>query len=377
MKKNLIYLSRLGLIAFFLSVGSAGSARATNHGLELSKRRAGVVSMRPLNNKVKALATTDFSGWTYFSDLLIGSYSPQWLAAYSYGKGQYQWFVPTKAELAIPPVVFGGSMVLAFRDGMLEKIDPLTGKTAWSISLDSYANRNISMVGNTLLVGTASQILYAVDFQSGKTEWLYDAGFPEGLIVAAQPSPVSKNGIVYFGLTNGELAAIELKSGTELWRFNPIYSESRFKDIVGEVASHQNRLLVTRYDGFVGLLTIGDSSTKVEIVWRQLIGSITTSLYKDGRYFVATVSGDLYCYDADSGSQLWKLSLGDSIGRMMTDENNIYFAGNTGLVGAVDFRKGSLIWYDELAARFSTPPLFVDDKILFFSGLKNIYSYSL
>lgn len=340
-------------------------------------RRAALISLVPARNEVKSLALTDFGGWAYFSDLLVGSYSQDWLAAFSYSRKQFTWFAPAEGELSVPPALIGSSLVVGFRNGRLSKIDPLTGKNLWSIELDSYPNRAIPMVGSTLLVATASQILYAIDFQTGKTEWLYDSGFPEGIVVASQSPPITRDGVVYLGLTTGELAAVDLKSGTELWRFNPVYSEGRFKDLVGEIGAGKEHLVVARYDGFIGGIRVGDSSTKVEVLWRHLLGSITTSLFRDGRFYVSTAAGDLICYESTSGKQIWKTTLGDSVGRMTSDENTLYFAGNTGLVGAVDQRSGRLLWYDELSAKLSVQPAIIEDKIYFATGLKNLYGYSL
>jgi outer membrane protein assembly factor BamB len=341
------------------------------------RRRAEMISLQPNNNIVKPLATTDFAGWSYFSDILVGSYSPDWLAGYSLARREYVWFSSSKGELSVPPQVLGSSMILGFKDGVLQRIDPLTGRESWTISLDSYPNRAITMVGNVLLVSTASQILYAIDFQTGKTEWLYDAGFPESIVLSSQSAPISHAGVIYFGVHSGELVAIDAKSGAELWRFSPAYSESRFKDVVGELAVVGNVLVMSRYDGFVGGLRLAESASKVEVIWKHQLSSITTSLVRDGRYFVSTSTGEVMAFDAQSGNRFWKVQIGESAGRMAADETNLFIAGNTGMVAAIQMRDGQVEWYDQLDAKLSAPPLLHEDRVYFFTGLKNIYSYRL
>lgn len=338
-------------------------------------KSAGLISFNPKLNEQKPLAMIDYSGWAYFSELLLGSVSESWFTGFSLAKNKYMWFLPTKAQTSIPPMIIGSSLFIALRDGSLQKVDPFTGAVAWKIELDSYINRPLLNVGSVLLGFTASQILYAIDLKSGKTEWLYDSGFPESLILATLAKIIHKNDTIYLGLNNGEIASVNLKTGTEIWRYNPVFSEGRFKDVVGEMAILNDNILVSRYDGFVGALELSENPAKINVKWRHLLGTISTSAYRDGRYYVGTVAGELICFDGVNGTRIWRTQLSDAVANIFVDENRIYISGSTGFIGALDTKDGKILWHDHLMARLTTEPLFFNDKIYFSTGYKNLYGF--
>ena len=62
---------------------------------------------------------------------------------------------------------------------------------------------------------------------------------------------------------------------------------------------------------------------------------------------------------------------------LFAQENKLYAAGGDGYVSLLNSKTGNVIWHDRLAASLVTPPLMLNNKIYFSSGLGNLYGYHL
>ena len=300
------------LFALFASIGVAFVA-AQAHAIEADPRpfRTSVYRMAPEYDFAKPLAAQDGAGWVINSGVFVGAFSPQWVGGYSMQLKRVTWWLRTPEQLTTPPGSFGSWVTLGFRDGTIKKVEALTGKVVWSVNLDSFSEREFLLAGTTLYVITAAQVVYALDFQTGKTLWLFDAGFPERLAIRAGVKPILNDGKIIFGISSGEILAVNAQTGKLLWRYNPEYTEARFHDVVGELVMRNNKLLITRYDGLVASLEM--SGTARTAAWKNRLPGLTTSTFRNGRLYVGSINGDVYAFDGDSGREVWRTNLGETI----------------------------------------------------------------
>jgi len=199
--------------------------------------------------------------------------------------------------------------------------------------------------------------------------------FPQGLAVRSLSAPVIYDNLVYYGVSSGEIIAVSLASGKLEWRYNPDYSDSRFHDIVGEMVIINNKLLITRYDGLIAAISLVGSARG--LLWSQKISAIATSVFRDGRFFVGSVNGDISAYQVADGKRLWRTVTGASVGHITPGEQNLYVAGSNGRITAIDSSSGRINWHDDLAGSIASPPLYFAGGIFFATGLKNLYGYRI
>lgn len=332
-------------------------------------------NLNPQLNEQKPLATIESAGWVINSGILVGAFDARWVGGLSLATRRVQWWYEASSDLAAPPGSFGSSVVLGFRDGKLVKLDALTGNQQWSASLDAFADRPVLLSGKTLFVVTSSQVLYALDFQTGKTLWLYDAGYPEGLKLRGAARPITSDGKVIFGLASGELLAVEAESGKLSWRYNPAYNDARFHDVVGEMVVRSGHLILTRYDGLIARIDI--SSSIRSPVWQETTSGIASSFYHNGRLYVGGTNGDISAYNVENGRRLFRTPNDAVTMTFAASENVIYAAGAGGRISAFDATSGELIWHDRLASMVVTTPVIHEDAIYFMTGQKSVYSYRL
>lgn len=337
--------------------------------------RMGYIRINDYLDRTKPLAALDGAGWTMNTDLLIGGFDERWVGALSLSNKKVAWWFDGKVGMTAPPGSFGSSVVLGFRDGKVVKLDALTGKRLWTANLDSFSERPMLLSGTTLYVLTAAQVLYALDFQSGKTLWLFDGGFPEGLTIRGGARPIVHDNKVIFGLASGELLAVNVDSGKLVWRYNPAYNDARFHGVVGEMVVRNNKLLIARYDGLVASVDL--ASNVRSTVWQDQLPGLTTSAFRNGRYYVGGVNGDVYGYDADTGRRIWRSVTDAAITSITPGETLLFIAGGRGRVSAMDQSSGHIVWHDQPGGTLASAPILQDNAIYFTTGLRSIYGYKI
>lgn len=147
------------------------------------------------------------------------------------------------------------------------------------------------VVDDTVFVGTKSGFLAAYDLATGRERWRFDLG---GYIVRATPAVVE--GVVYIGAGYG-LFAIDATTGDERWRI-PI----RFA---------------------------GAASPTVA----------------DDTVFIATQEGHIYAIAAGSGEERWHYEAdGLVFGPPAVHDGTVYFASDAGGIHAMVAETGRLVW---------------------------------
>ena len=337
--------------------------------------RTGMIKFDEVLDGDKPLGEIDEAGWTLATQTIIGSYRSQWVTAYDLKKKQHLWWLDTKSDLTAPVEVFGGFGVVALRDGRLVKIDINTGKSVWENHLTQFVATKVVLSGTSLLVYTVDQKLYSIDFQAGQTMWAYDAASSPNLLVRTGAAPQVVGNEVFIGTVEGDIRSIHIANGKENWRLRPGKDDFRFKDIVGDIGVGNNQLYATRYDGLIFGVDI--QSKPNGTIWEVAAPSITTSAFRDGTIYVASMNGELLAIQASNGRQLWKTKLGQSIKSLTVGEKAIFVGGSQGRVSAVSLSGGKLLWHDDLGGVLTKQPFVMDDEIYFSTGLKTIYSYKI
>jgi len=163
--------------------------------------------------------------------------------------------------------------------------------------------------------------------------WQFDV--PMGSFSA---TPIVFNGVVFIGDLDGVVWAIDLADGKRRWRFKPDESDG-FKASAGY------------RDGFVCVGDLGgvfyclDAATGKKQWSRKTDGAIDSSpnFYK-GRVIFGSEDNNLYCIDLKTGKDVWKLTLADQIQCSPTVlDNRAFLAGCDGSFHVVDLDKGTEI----------------------------------
>jgi len=172
--------------------------------------------------------------------------------------------------------VFFGS-----HDGALYAVRAADGGLVFRFSSGAEVARKPIRHGETLIFANAADYLFAIDRRSGKPRWQAHRTSALGMEVAGYAGPAidHRTGIVYTAYSDGNVAAYDVRDGSERW--SPV-------DLAAEV----------------------EQSTGVGEAPRYLDVDTTPVLDTDERgttkvVFVASYAGGVYALDAATGTRVW------------------------------------------------------------------------
>jgi outer membrane protein assembly factor BamB len=181
----------------------------------------------------------------------------------------------TTAALVNGNVYFGGY------DNNIYCLNAATGVKIWSYTTGGHVESTPAIVNGTLYVGSDDDKVYAIGTSgayAGYLVWSYTTGSP------IYATPAVYNNHVYIGSADDNLYALNAQNGTVYFSFATnglVRSAVAANGVVYFTSQDDNAYAITSYGSVLATGSIGAS----------FFGSPTVS---DGRFFVATASGDVY-----------------------------------------------------------------------------------
>ncbi len=233
--------------------------------------------------------------------IYIGSERAQVFALNS-ADGTIAWQTKVAGEAVSRPVVSDGLVLIHTSNGMLQGLDQTNGAIKWSVNLDMPA---LSLRGESApttafgaaIVGGDNGRVSAVILNQGQLIWQQRISQPSGAteidrLSDVDTTPVVVNGVVYALAYNGNLTALDLRSGQIMWK--------REIGSVRDLIVDGGRIyLVDQDDRVVALSTEGGVS-----IWRQsdlLHRNLTSPVLYNGYIVVGDSEGYLHWINTQDG----------------------------------------------------------------------------
>jgi len=235
--------------------------------------------------------------------------------------------------LEFPAMVWNGVAYVNDIYGRLRALSVKTGKLLWR---QRVGRRMASSPGidprRGILVTTSMSPgdVKVISMKTGRVKWRFSTGLTE-------PSPLIRNGVAYFGATNGNVYALDLDLRRPRWVFHG------GAKITGSPALVGNRLFVGDYSGRVFALNARNG----RVIWGGSAGSRVygTVAVSGGRVFVPSVFSGLSALSARSGRLLWRIPVGAYLySSPAVYRSRVYFGAYTGLVYSVSATSGRILW---------------------------------
>ncbi|MGJ8581767.1 MAG: outer membrane protein assembly factor BamB, partial [Psychromonas sp.] len=236
-----------------------------------------------------------------FDSLYIGTENAQ-VFAIDKEKGDIKWVSDVNGEVIAQPVYDSGLVVIHTSRGDLVALDSETGEQRWSLpnaqprlTLRSSATPSISQGG--VIYGRADGYVSAALLETGQPLWQLPAARAYGSteldrIADADMKPVIVNGVVYALAYNGNLVAIDLLKGEQLWA-KPY---SGYNDI--SVAGRD--IYLTDYRGYVFSINRSNGEqnwSNKQLAYRNLTGVTVANDF----IVVGDAEGYLHWIDRETG----------------------------------------------------------------------------
>jgi outer membrane protein assembly factor BamB len=241
--------------------------------------------------------------------------------------------------------VLAGESIYVSTDGKLIEFDAGTGNQKW----ETKSYKNITVADGVLYYGYHKD-LFALNEETKEEQWTFhgSSGY--------ETAPVVANGTVYVGTSDGQLLAIDNKTGLQKWSHKAgllIKGEiAELSNTVYFVGSTESPISFSSPDGIAlddTLHAINASSG--EDLWSfDPLGNVQSFLVADGMLFIATKeqypnASIVYAIDLQAGKELWSIEPTNSVLVPLSLANGTILIGDdTGMIQAYDVSTRQTKW---------------------------------
>lgn len=218
------------------------------------------------------------------------------VVAYELWSGKKQWArkgSPVEAGL----IYTDGKVIAADAEATVYALDPKTGEPFWETSLHEKSTVVASpiVVDDQIYVLDEHGVLYVLSLDSGELLWKKNIGVP------VYNTAASDGRLLFVPTTRGQLFALDLEDGGEVWQFSVADTTVRFS--TPAYSPKSKHIAVSATNGEVRML---DAATG-EVKWdTRLDGAISTPpLITNQTIYVGTMRRMLHALDTETGIELW------------------------------------------------------------------------
>jgi outer membrane protein assembly factor BamB len=223
-------------------------------------------------------------------------------------------------------------------------LDPDTVGTLglkWSFAASQPVS-SPAVVNGVVYVGSSDGNVYALDTRTGSLLWSYLAN-------AYVSTPAVVDGVVYFGTGDWNVYAVDARTGSPLWKYRTggqIASSPTVASGVVYVGSGDNNLYAL------------NASTGA-LLWSHGVSApYSPPAVADGVVYVGSDNGNLYALNAGTGVDLWSYPAG--VYALASVAHGVVYVGGgyTSQAYALKASSGALLWsFTTGGYVFSTPTL--------------------
>jgi outer membrane protein assembly factor BamB len=213
----------------------------------------------------------------------------------------------------------------------------------WKYSTKYRVNNSPTVSNGVVFVSSLG--IEAVDIQTGEKIWT--KSFSSGNVT----SPVAVGDTVFVVGANNEAYALDAETGGKLW------STSLEGRVRGDLAVDSDTVYANlSHEEKEDIVCALDAETGAERRQFQLGGSGGVSPVIANDLVYAGSGNDIYAISIESGQQVWKCSLGDSIQGLSTASGRVYVADRN-KVYSLDAVNGVELWRCNDPRRITTAPV--------------------
>jgi outer membrane protein assembly factor BamB len=275
-----------------------------------------------------------------------------------------------------PPVIADGNLYFTAASGTAHSLSAADGAERWSVALGGCGGNQLAVVEGQVLFDCSSEGVWSLMANTGERGTRFDV---QGRI--PRP-PIVHEDVVYWLGFEGDLAALDVASGTANWSvqteatafFTTVMADNMIFLVTLEgrieaydaatgdmawstdspvpndgMAASDGRLFVMSESELVVL----DTETG-QLVWALALSDLrygTIPAVADGIIVVGSREGTLLGLDATTPERLWHLETGQrGITSPVVSQGVVYFGSNDGSLHALDLHSGAEIWSIDLGS---------------------------
>jgi outer membrane protein assembly factor BamB len=228
------------------------------------------------------------------------------LTAYTLERGKRLWRHKVGQEISTGVGGDGEQLWVATRDGEVLALSIVDGAQLWSARVASEILTVPVAADGRVVVRSIDGRVTTFDARSGERLWDYRSNVPV-LSLRGVGEPLIDAGVVFLGLDNGRIVALNLNDGTLLWEQTVAAPRGRSEverlvDVDSTPVSDGDALFVSGYQGRIVLFATNTGATR----WSRDMSSNQPLALDGTSVYVADEQGVVWALDRKNGSALWK-----------------------------------------------------------------------
>jgi outer membrane protein assembly factor BamB len=260
------------------------------------------------------------------------------------------------------PLLVDSMVLIGNLRGELFAADSRTGKRIGWIKLGEAIQGSPVVNGRIAYVAVSNSIesVVAFDLRNGKTLWKHRYGDIE-------VSPLLMHGKLYVGNTRGDFFCIEPGNGTMIWKYQ-IPENTVHDGFHSSPAGEGSNVVIGGEDGMVYCFDAEKGTER----WRVKTGAsvFATPSIADSVVFVGNIAGTMFALDLRSGRTLWRYETHSPIyGNAAIADAAVFFGNLAGALIALRADSGNAIWRTTLEGPINSGPV-VAGSYLYIGTLK-------
>jgi len=225
--------------------------------------------------------------------------------AFSIADGSRRWRVDLDAPVSGGPGVGEGLVLLGTSDAEVFALAMESGEERWRARVSSEVLSVPAAAEGVVIVHTVDGKLFGLEATTGNERWRYEREVPV-LTLRGNGSPVISNGIAYVGMAGGRLLALRVDSGGVMWEANVSVPAGRSElerlaDIDGDPVVFGGGVFVATYQGEVAAI----EERSGQLAWRRKM-SVYSRMGADRQgLYVSDEDGVVWGLDIRNGNARW------------------------------------------------------------------------
>ncbi len=196
-------------------------------------------------------------------------------------------------------------LFIGSENGEVIALNQETGELIWRQPIQGEVLSMPATDENLVLVHTSEGMLIALDQQTGTQKWTISTEVPT-LTLRGTSAPATVSGGVFWGTASGRLAAAIVSRGQLIWQL-PIGTPKgateidRIVDVDASPMVMGSTLIALGYNGQLTAIDLRSG----QAAWKRTYSSASDMANDGSRIFLVTDKDHLVAVDARSGTELW------------------------------------------------------------------------
>ncbi|QOV62885.1 outer membrane protein assembly factor BamB [Kosakonia pseudosacchari] len=289
------------------------------------------------------------------------------------------WFSTRAALLSGGVTVSGGHVYVGSEKAQVYALNTSDGSQAWKTKVAGEALSRPVVSDGLVLIHTSNGQLQALNESDGASKWIVNLDMP-ALSLRGESAPTSAFGAAIVGGDNGRVSAVLMQQGQMIWQqrisqANGPTEIDRLSDVDTTPVVVGNVVYALAYNGNLTALDLRSG----QIMWKRELGSVSDFVVDGNRIYMIDQSDRVLALTTDGGVTLWTQS--DLLHRNLTAPalyNGYIVTGDSeGYVHWINIEDGRFVAQQKVdSSGFLTEPVVAGGKLLIQAKDGTVYALS-